>query len=75
MEYGRVIKRALEIVWHHKVLWIFGVVAVFFGAGKGSGGGSAGPSGTPLQYTFNQGDLERWRRGMPFGMRPPFFFD
>lgn len=67
MEYGRIIKRALEITWRHKVLWVFGVAAVLFG-GRGGGHGGGGANG--IQYTFSGADLERWRRTMPM-MRPP----
>jgi hypothetical protein len=70
MEYGRIIKRAVEITWRHKVLWVFGIVAALFGAGyKGSNGGSNAGSG--LQYTFSGSDLARlgrapWPQEMPF---------
>lgn len=65
MEYGRIVKRAVEITWKHKVLWIFGVAAALFGLGRG--GGHRGAGG--LQYVFSGTDLERWRRAMP--MMPP----
>lgn len=40
MDFGEVLSRAWQIVWKHKVLWIFGILA-----GCASGGGSAGNSG------------------------------
>jgi hypothetical protein len=70
MEYGRIIKRALEVTWKHKVLWIFGIAAALFtGGGSGGGGGRAWNS---LQYTFNQGDLLRWRGQWPPLARLPW---
>jgi hypothetical protein len=67
VEYGRIIKRAWNVVWQHKVLWIFGIAAALFG------GGGARPRGMPgAQYSFNNGDLERWREGMPWGPGAPF---
>jgi hypothetical protein len=61
MEYGRIVKRALDITWHHRVLWIFGIAAALFGAGNaGMRGGGNG-----MQYVLNGSDIERWRRGIP----------
>lgn len=41
MDYGYVIKRAWEIIWKFKVLWIFGILAGCGQAGR-SGGGNSG---------------------------------
>jgi hypothetical protein len=40
--FGEVLSRAWQIIWKHKVLWIFGV---FAGCARGGGGGSAGGGG------------------------------
>jgi len=56
MDYGGVLKRAWEITWRWKVLWILG-----FLASLGSGGGGGGPS-----YTTNGGqgtDPSTWGGG------------
>jgi len=37
MDYGSVLSRAWQIIWKHKVLWIFGILA---GCGSGGGNGS-----------------------------------
>jgi hypothetical protein len=37
--FGEVLTRAWQIIWKHKVLWIFGI---FAGCGRGGGGGSGG---------------------------------
>lgn len=37
--FGEVLTRAGQIIWKHKVLWIFGI---FAGCGRGGGGGSGG---------------------------------
>ena len=69
MEYGRIIKRAADITWRHKVLWVFGIAAALFsgtGFPKGSGGGQG------FQYRFDGGDIERWRDKLPFIPRLPF---
>jgi hypothetical protein len=40
MDIGNVLRRAWEIIWKHKVLWIFGIRAGCSGGGGGGGGGS-----------------------------------
>ena len=70
MEYGRVIKRAIDVTWRHKSLWVFGIAAALFGARGRGGGGGGGGSG--LQYVFSGEDLEKWWERMPsFGWTPP----
>lgn len=61
MEYGKILKRSIEIVWRHKVLWIFGIVATLF-----SGGGFSGGFQPNMQYNLGQGDLEQFQRNMPW---------
>ena len=61
MDYAGVLKRAWEITWRWKVLWILGFLASL---GSGGGGGGGGPS-----YTTNggpAGDPSSWG-GAPFG--------
>ncbi len=72
MDYGRIIKRSLEITWRNKVLWIFGIAATLFGAGGGGGGSGAGNN--LFQYSFNKQDMEHWQSPSfgPWGQfRPP----
>lgn len=38
MDYGEVLSKAWKIIWNHKILWIFGILA---GCGANSGGGGA----------------------------------
>lgn len=61
MDYGRIIRRALEITWRHKVLWIFGLAAALFSGGGGGGGGNV------FQYPIGEGDPGRWGQQRPFG--------
>ena len=42
MDFGEVLGRAWRIIWKHKVLWIFGILA---GCSRGGGGGGSGNSG------------------------------
>ena len=48
MNIGEILTKAWQIIWKHKVLWIFGILA-----GCASGGGS----GNGITYTFNSGDF------------------
>jgi len=61
MNYGEVLRRALDITWRHKILWVFGVAAVLFG-GAASGGGRGGQG---WQYALQSADLERWGQAGP----------
>ena len=58
MDHIKVLKRAFQITWDYKTLWIFGIIlALTVGGGSYSGNGSS--SGTPEPgYTF-EGD-EQW---------------
>jgi hypothetical protein len=60
MDYGRVLRRAVEITWRHKALWLFGFLLALFG-GTGGGGGGQG-----LQYRIGQTELARpeWAWGL-----------
>ena len=63
MDYGRIIKRALQVTWRNKILWIFGIAAALF-----SGGGGGGGKG--IQYVMNSSDLREWRGRMPWQPMP-----
>ena len=69
MDHTKVLKRAWEILWRNRVLWIFGVIVVLCAAGSsgnptinlGSGGdGYEGPNASPWTGEY------RWE-GEPFG--------
>jgi hypothetical protein len=71
--FGEVLTRAWQIVWKHKVLWIFGVFAACSrgngggSGGGGGGGGGTGPGGQPfpqLQQTFDQ--IGQWINENPW---------
>ncbi len=50
MDYGWVLKRAWEITWKFKGLWVLGILASCSGGG-GGGGGGGGSSGTGYQFS------------------------
>jgi hypothetical protein len=54
--FGEVLSRAWQIIWKHKVLWIFGIFAgCSRSGGGGGGGGGAGGGGTgPGNQPFSQ---------------------
>jgi len=47
--FGEVLTKAWQIIWKHKVLWIFGILA---GCGQGGGGGNSGGGGN-TGFNFN----------------------
>jgi uncharacterized membrane protein YgcG len=55
--FGEVLTRAWKIIWKHKILWIFGILA---SCARGSGGGGNGGGGSRNYQTSPGGD-------MPFG--------
>src|SRR5687768_5546242 len=44
--FGEVLSRAWQIIWRHKILWIFGI---FAGCGRGGGGNSGGSGNTGFE--------------------------
>ncbi len=62
MKYGEIFQRATNILWRHKVLWIFGFILALFGGG--AGGWSSPPTG--MQYSLSASDLQRFGQRMPF---------
>jgi hypothetical protein len=54
MNFGEVLLKAWQIIWKHKVLWIFGILA-----GCANGGGSN------LTYTLNGSDYGKWSTNLP----------
>lgn len=63
MDYTGIIKRAWNVVWRHKILWLFGL---FAGAGGGGGGGNSnvnlgsGDSAGMERLTGRFEDLGQW---------------
>jgi hypothetical protein len=50
MDYGKILKRALEITWRYKALWAFGFLLALFSGGGGTGGSQG------MQYTMGAGE-------------------
>lgn len=71
--FGEVLTRAWQIIWKHKVLWIFGIFAGCGrgggsgGGGGGGGGGGTGPGNQPfpeLERMFQQ--IGQWIEDNPW---------
>jgi len=56
MDHMKVLKRAWEIVWSYRALWIFGIIVALTTASGGQGGGGGG-GGAPAQYNFQGEDF------------------
>lgn len=41
MNYGEILSKAWKVIWKHKILWLFGVLAGCSAAGGGGGGGGS----------------------------------
>lgn len=60
MDYSEVFSRAWQIIWKHKVLWIFGILA---GCASGGGGGGSGSRSSQNFNLENQSGVpESWKR-------------
>jgi hypothetical protein len=49
MEFGKIFRRAWEITWRYKILWVFGFVVALSGGAGGAGGGRGG---TGMNYSM-----------------------
>jgi len=60
MNYGEILSKAWKIIWKHKILWLFGVLAGCAASGSGgSGGGGAGTgSGGSSSFTMQPESLD-----------------
>lgn len=58
MDYGGIIKKAWNVTWRYKVLWIFGLFAGAAGGGGGGGGGGSNFSGSSEEWA-NPAQLDR----------------
>lgn len=63
MDHLKVLKRAGEITWNYRALWIFGIIVALLAGGVRGGGG--GP-----QYSLGAEDL-RWQRELTPAEIPP----
>jgi hypothetical protein len=54
MNYGEILSKAWKVIWKHKILWLFGVLA---GCSATGGGGSAG-GGDGTNFSFQLYSLE-----------------
>ena len=58
-DFGDVLSRAWQIVWRHRVLWVFGILTSC-GRGGGGGGGGGGNSGIEFQGPDLPPQVMRW---------------
>lgn len=60
MDIGKILTKAWQITWKHKILWVFGILAGC-GASTASSNGGGGGSG-PMTYTMQSGDSTQFGR-------------
>lgn len=56
IDLGKILTRSWQIIWNHKVLWIFGIFAGFAsgnGGSSNSGGSGSSDGGYPSEFTGN----------------------
>ena len=57
MQYGNLLKRAWNIIWRNKIMWVFGFLAAL-GSGGGGGGGGGGSGRVPSGELPGPGGLD-----------------
>ncbi len=71
MDFGEVLSRAWQIIWKHKVLWIFGILAGCSSSNSGSGFSGSGTSWQtdqlPYQVERAINQIPEWQWGMIIG--------
>ncbi|MFM8320050.1 MAG: hypothetical protein ACKOC5_03960 [Chloroflexota bacterium] len=65
MDYGEIFSKAWKIIWKHKILWVFGILASCGSRGGGGGGGG--------NYNFNNNDFSNGNIPAPFRNLPDWF--
>ena len=58
MDHIGVVKRAWEITWRYRALWIFGIILALTTASAGSGGGGGQGSGSWNGFQYNVDEIE-----------------
>ncbi|MBG0784410.1 MAG: hypothetical protein H0S79_04865 [Anaerolineaceae bacterium] len=56
MNFGEVLSKAWKVVWKHKILWLFGILAGCGAAGSGGNGGGRGSSTISSQFQSGNWD-------------------
>jgi hypothetical protein len=59
MDFVEVLRRAWQIIWKHKVLWIFGIMA---GCARGGGGGTGSGTGWRQNQPFDQNAFRQFQQ-------------
>lgn len=56
MDFSKILTKAWKIIWKHKILWLFGVLAGCGASGSGGGGGGGGGSSASTMFRNGQGN-------------------
>lgn len=67
MNYGEILSKAWKVIWKHKILWLFGVLAGCSATGAGSGGGAGGGAGGGSNFSFHPGSRNFFSPSMQRG--------
>ena len=55
MDFGEILTKAWRVIWKHKILWLFGVLAGCGAAGSSGGGGGGGSTSSIQTGSWNGG--------------------
>lgn len=64
MNFGEVLSKAWKVIWKHKILWLFGILAGCGAAGSGGSNGGRG-GGSSISTTYQSGNWNGFDSMMP----------
>jgi len=56
VDIGKILTKAWQIIWKHKILWVFGILAGCGASTTASNGGGGGGGSGPVTYSVQSGD-------------------
>jgi hypothetical protein len=65
MDFGAILRRAWNVTWKHKALWLFGFLAALFGGGAASWGSNSGQFSNTFRYNLGRGDINSLNLSVP----------
>ena len=74
MNFGEILSKAWKVIWKHKILWLFGVLAGCGAAGSGGSGGGGGGGGSSISTTYQSGNWDGFESMAPSAHRGLYEF-
>ena len=69
MNFGEILSKAWKVIWKHKILWLFGILAGCGAAGSGGSNGGGGGGGSSISSQLQSGNWDGFDSMMPSAHR------